>query len=117
MTQEILYLGTKGSITALERETGERLWTTHLKGAGFVSIMLEGDAVIAHTNGHLFRVDRLNGKVIWENELKGLGYGYGTMATVGSVDSTAAAAQMAAQAAASSAAASSAAATTAATNS
>ena len=107
MTQEILYLGAKGSIAALERETGERLWTTHLKGAGFVSLMLEGDSVIAHTGGHLFRVDRLSGQIVWQNELKGLGFGYGTLATIAPNTTTAAAAQMAAQAASSSATASS----------
>jgi hypothetical protein len=111
MKQEMLYLGTKGSVAAIDRETGERLWTTHLKGAQFVSLLIDGDSVIAHTGGHLYRVEAESGRILWENELKGLGYGFGTLASASATSGDGqVGAQIAAQAAAS--AASSAATTT-----
>ena len=68
-----LIIGIKGTVVAVDRSTGETLWSTHLKGGQFVAV--EDGAVFAATSGRLYRLDPTTGEVRWSNELPGLGYG------------------------------------------
>src|SRR5689334_3262228 len=77
-----VYLGLKGSVLALDRDTGQELWRTPLKGADFVNVVFDiaGD-LIATTRGQAFRLDPATGQILWTNPLKGLGFGLITVAT------------------------------------
>jgi outer membrane protein assembly factor BamB len=70
-----LIIGVKGTVVAVDRSTGETLWSTHLKGGQFVTVAVEDGAVFAATSGRLYRLDPTTGDVRWTNELPGLGYG------------------------------------------
>ena len=70
-----LFIGIKGSVLAVDRATGDTMWSTHLKGSSFVTVAVEDGSVYAGTHGHLFCLDPSTGYVRWTNELKGFGYG------------------------------------------
>jgi outer membrane protein assembly factor BamB len=68
-------IGVKGTVVAVDRSSGETLWSTRLKGSQFVTVVVEEGAVFAATSGRLYRLDPATGDVRWTNELPGLGYG------------------------------------------
>ena len=70
-----LVIGVKGTVVAVDRETGNTLWSTHLKGSGFVTVAVENGAIFAATHGHLYRLEPTSGHVRWTNELPKLGFG------------------------------------------
>ncbi len=118
MNNEILFLGVKGSVVAIEKKTGKDIWTTHLKSSSFVSLAIDNDVIFAHTNGNLYCVDKKTGEILWHNGLKGLGYGLGMIAFDGCSSGNAVMAeQIQAQQAAAAAATSAAIASSAAANS
>jgi len=80
-TTDLIFIGIKGSVVALNRATGEQIWATHLKGAEFVNVVLQGEAVIASCSGEIFCLDSLTGNARWHNPLKGFGMGLATLAT------------------------------------
>ena len=80
-TSDLVFIGIKGSVIALNRGTGEQVWVTHLKGAGFVNVVLEHEAVLASCYGEIFCLDPLTGDGLWHNPLKGFGLGLATIAT------------------------------------
>src|ERR1035437_4520059 len=80
-TSDLVFIGIKGSIVALDRATGQQVWATHLKGSDFVNVLLEDGAVLASCCGEVFCLDRLTGNAIWHNPLKGFGRGLATIAT------------------------------------
>ncbi len=80
-TSELLFIGIKGSVVALNRATGEQVWATHLKGYDFVNVLVEEGRVFASAYGELFCLDPLTGDASWHNQLKGYGLGLATMAT------------------------------------
>jgi outer membrane protein assembly factor BamB len=85
---DLIYIGIKGSVIALNRTTGEQVWATHLKGSDFVNVTVEGGQVIATCYGEVFCLDPLNGAALWHNRLKGLGTGLATIASEDTVRST-----------------------------
>ena len=87
-TSDLLFIGIKGSVVALNRATGEQVWATHLKGSDFVNVTVEGGQVIATCYGEVFCLDPLSGAGLWNNRLKGLGTGLATIASEDSVRST-----------------------------
>ena len=80
-TSDLVFIGIKGSIVALDRATGQQVWATHLKGSDFVNVLLEDGAVLASCCGEVFCLDRLTGNALWHNPLKGFGRGLATIAT------------------------------------
>ena len=80
-TSDLAFIGIKGSVVALNRATGERVWATHLKGFTFVNVVLQNDAVLASCYGEVFCLDPLTGNALWHNPLKGFGTGLATIAT------------------------------------
>jgi outer membrane protein assembly factor BamB len=80
-TSELLFVGIKGSVVALYRNSGQQAWATRLRGMDFVNVLLEDGVVLATCCGEIFCLDALNGKVLWHNPLKGFGRGLATMAT------------------------------------
>lgn len=80
----VIFLGIKGEVTALDRATGAELWQTFLKGSDFVNLVLDGDNLYATTKGEIFCLDPATGALRWHNPLKGRGYGLVTIATASS---------------------------------
>jgi outer membrane protein assembly factor BamB len=80
-TSDLIFIGIKGSVVALYRDTGQQAWATHLKGMDFVNVALEHDKVLATACGELFCLDAAQGNALWHNPLKGFGRGLATIAT------------------------------------
>ena len=78
--KNILVVGAKGSVLAFRRDTGEPLWSTHLQGSDFVSVVADEQRVYVHTHGELFCLDLFSGDGIWSDPLKGFGYGPASLA-------------------------------------
>jgi len=80
---KIIYLGVKGSVVAIDSATGQSIWSTSLKGAEFVNVVLDGNNLFATTRGEIFCLDPQGGGVRWHNPLKGYGLGLITIAGEG----------------------------------
>ena len=80
-TSDLVFIGIKGMVVALNRATGGQVWATNLKGSDFVNVVLQDDAVVASCYGEIFCLDPLTGMVLWHNPLKGFGIGLATIAT------------------------------------
>jgi outer membrane protein assembly factor BamB len=76
----LVYIGIKGTVLALDRRTGVEQWRTPLKGAYFVNVALDGDVLLATSRGEIFGLDPLTGRIRWHNPLKGMGWGLITIA-------------------------------------
>ena len=79
----LLYVGIKGSVVALDRETGAERWRTKLKGMTFVSLHRDDRHLYGATGGEMFCLDPATGSILWHNKLKGLGFGLVTMLSDG----------------------------------
>ena len=80
-TAQLVFIGIKGSVVALNRATGQQEWATHLKGSDFVNVVVQDGAVLASCYGEIFCLDPLTGASMWHNPLKGFGRGLATIAT------------------------------------
>lgn len=78
---DLVFVGIKGSVVALNRATGEQVWATNLKASYFVNVVLQHGVVFASTCGEIFCLDPLTGNLRWHNPLKGFGTGLATIAT------------------------------------
>jgi len=79
-TSDLVFVGIKGSVVALDRATGQQVWATHLKGSDFVNLVLQDEVVFATCCGEIFCLDPLTGEGRWHNPLKGFGTGLATIA-------------------------------------
>jgi outer membrane protein assembly factor BamB len=73
--RSLLYVGIKNSVVALDISTGIEMWRTKLKGSDFVTVMFDGESLVAANAGEIFALDPQTGAVLWHNNLKGLGLG------------------------------------------
>ena len=80
---KILYLGVKGSVVAIDSATGQIIWSTALKGAEFVNVVLDGNNLFATARGEIFCLDPQGGGIRWHNPLKGYGLGLVSIAGEG----------------------------------
>ena len=80
-TSDLLFIGIKGSVLALDRATGQQVWATHLKGSDFVNVVVQDGTVLASCYGEIFCLDPFTGNARWHNPLKGFGLGLATIAT------------------------------------
>ena len=77
-----LFIGTNGSVAAIDSSTGEILWATELRTGGIlsstrgedVSVILRDGQVFAGCSGHLFCLSAETGEIRWHNDLKGFGH-------------------------------------------
>ena len=67
-------IGTRGTVLAVDRGSGETLWSTELKGSDFVDVMIVDGDLFAASKGRLYRLDPATGSILWCNELPGLGW-------------------------------------------
>jgi outer membrane protein assembly factor BamB len=72
---QLIFVGLNGYALALDRETGEIVWSNNEMKNGYVSLLLDGDRLIASTNGYIYCLDPLTGKNLWHNPLRGYGIG------------------------------------------
>jgi outer membrane protein assembly factor BamB len=101
---DLVFVGFNSRVAALDRYSGEVVWDWKSpEGSGYVSLLLDGDRLIASVQGYTYCLDPLYGQEVWRNPLKGFGIGVASLASVnGSQPSIqAAAAAKAAQQAAS----------------
>ena len=78
---DLVFVGIKGSVVALNRASGQQVWATHLKGSDFVNVVFQDGAVLATCYGEIFCLDPLTGKALWHNPLKGFGTGLASIAS------------------------------------
>jgi outer membrane protein assembly factor BamB len=72
---QLVFVGLNGYALALDRETGEIVWSNSEMKSGYVSLLLDGDRLIVSTNGYIFCLDPLTGQILWNNPLRGFGMG------------------------------------------
>ncbi|MBA4149402.1 MAG: PQQ-binding-like beta-propeller repeat protein [Verrucomicrobia bacterium] len=87
-TSEIIFVGVKGHVVAIEKVGGRILWQTKLKGGflssgGFVTVLVDGDKIYAHAGGELFCLEALTGRKLWNNALDGFGFDIASLAIEG----------------------------------
>lgn len=79
-SSELVYVGIRGSVVALNRSNGEQVWATRLKGYDFTNIVLDGGKLFASAYGEVFCLDPYSGRIVWHNKLKGFGVGIAAIA-------------------------------------
>lgn len=103
---DVIFIGFSKRIFALDRYDGSIVWEWKAKhGSGFVSMMLDGDRLIASCSGWTWCLDPLTGQEVWHQPFKGKGSGIPAMvsaraASMGGAQAAEAAARQAAAAAA-----------------
>src|SRR2546423_11278850 len=80
---DLVFVGLNGYALALNRETGELVWSNNNMKSGYVTLLLDGDRLIVSTNGYIYCLDPLTGEMLWNNPLRG--YGMGSPASLISV--------------------------------
>ena len=78
-----IYIGIRGAVVALNPANGEELWSTALKGSGFVNVVLDDGNLYATTGGEVFCLEPKTGTIRWNNPLRGYGLGLATIAGAG----------------------------------
>ena len=72
---QLVFVGFNGYAVALDRDTGEIVWSNNNLKSGYVTFLLDGDRLIVSTNGYIFCLDPLTGDTIWHNRMSGYGTG------------------------------------------
>jgi outer membrane protein assembly factor BamB len=67
--------------------TGQNVWSTNLKGSDFVTLLLDGELLLAATHGEVFCLHAATGKLLWHNEMPGQGLGLISLATASGASS------------------------------
>jgi outer membrane protein assembly factor BamB len=78
---QLIFVGLNGYALALDRDTGAIVWSNDKMKSGYVSLLLDGDRLIASTNGYIYCLSPLTGEIKWDNPLKGYGMGAPTALT------------------------------------
>lgn len=81
--EDLIFVGLNGYAVALNRDTGELVWSNDQMKSGYVTLLLDFDRLIVSTNGYIYCLDPLTGNIQWHNPLKG--YGAGAPASLVSV--------------------------------
>jgi outer membrane protein assembly factor BamB len=81
--EQLIFVGLNGYAAALDRDTGEIVWSNNEMHSGYVTLLLDGDRLIVSSNGYIYCLDPYTGKIRWNNEMTG--YGVGTPTAMVSV--------------------------------
>ena len=89
--EQLVFVGLNGYAVALDRDTGNVVWSNAQMHRGYVTLLLDGDRLIVSTNGYVYCLDPLTGQILWHNPMRGYGFGAPTSLTSvrGSSDATA----------------------------
>jgi outer membrane protein assembly factor BamB len=79
--QQQLFVGIGHHVVALDARTGAELWRSKVKNTGFVTVLWDGEALIAASAGEVYRLDPRTGDVLWHNPMPGLGFAVATLAS------------------------------------
>jgi outer membrane protein assembly factor BamB len=79
---QLIFVGLNGYAAALDRDTGELVWSNNEMHSGYVTLLLDGDRLIVSTNGYMYCLDPYTGQTIWHNPMTGYGYGPTSLASV-----------------------------------
>ena len=79
--QTLIFVGIRHSVVALDDRTGTEVWRTYLRSEDYVTVLWDGEALIAGNSGEVWRLDPREGQVMWRSELKGLGRGLVSIAS------------------------------------
>ena len=79
---QLIFVGFNGYAVALNRETGEIVWSNNGLKSGHVTFLLDEDRLIVSTNGYIFCLNPLTGEILWQNPMKGYGWGVASLASV-----------------------------------
>ena len=60
--EQLIFVGLNGYAVALNRETGEIVWSNNQMKSGYVTLLLDFDRLIVSTNGYIYCLDPLTGK-------------------------------------------------------
>jgi outer membrane protein assembly factor BamB len=76
-----IFIGFNSRVAALHRDSGEIMWEWKSpKGTcSYVSVLLDGDRVVASVHGYTYCLDALTGEELWRNSFPGFGLGYPTL--------------------------------------
>jgi outer membrane protein assembly factor BamB len=72
---QLIFVGLNGYALALNRDSGEIVWSNNEMKSGYVTLLLDGDRLIVSTNGYIYCLDPLTGQTLWHNPLRGYGGG------------------------------------------
>jgi outer membrane protein assembly factor BamB len=72
---QLIFVGLNGYAAALDRDTGEIVWSNDKMKRGYVTLLLDGDRLIVSTNGYIYALDPLTGQILWHNPMRGYGSG------------------------------------------
>jgi outer membrane protein assembly factor BamB len=72
---QLIFVGLNGYALALNRDSGEIVWSNDKLKSGYVTLLLDGDRLIVSTNGYIYCLDPLTGEILWHNPLTGYGAG------------------------------------------
>ena len=75
MVEDLIFVGLNGYAVAINRDTGEIVWSNDQMKSGYVTLLLDFDRLIVSTNGYIYCLDPLTGNIQWHNPLKGYGVG------------------------------------------
>lgn len=73
LIEQLIFVGLNGYALALNRDTGEIVWSNSEMKSGYVTLLLDFDRLIVSANGYIYCLDPLTGKILWHNPLKGYG--------------------------------------------
>jgi outer membrane protein assembly factor BamB len=80
---DLVFIGFNRRVAALDRHSGEIRWKWKAdSGSGLVTLLVDGDRLIASCQGYTWCLDPLTGEAIWKQPLKGLGFGIACIASV-----------------------------------
>ena len=79
--QVLIFVGIKDAVIALDDRTGAEVWRAELRASDFVTVLWDGEALLAANAGEVWRLDPANGRPLWHNQLKGLGRGLASLAS------------------------------------
>src|SRR3954451_16289427 len=79
---KLIFVGLNGWVAALDRDSGEEVWCCSELKSGYTTLLLDGDRLIAATNGYVFCLDPQNGRVVWSNQMRGYGTGVSHLTSV-----------------------------------
>ncbi len=88
---EHLYLGGRGRVVALDKRTGDEVWTTDLKvgwfrlGNSFVTLVEGVDHLYAFAYGIAYCLTKNEGLVVWQHKVKELKNSLASLSVDGAV--------------------------------
>lgn len=72
---QLVFVGLNGYAVALNRDTGEIVWSNNDLKSGYVTFLIDDDRLIVSSNGYIYCLDPLTGTILWNNPMKGYGVG------------------------------------------